>query len=133
MVGGLQDNMMVMARVWGHQGKALLTCVYRHQRQGAENSLSVTRFVFLSFKLIFIEIEARCLFSPRVSELSSSADQRAKKNKAEKYLRDPPSYWLTSSSSSGGERGEGGQGEEEDVGDCWRIGGERDFASWIQR
>ena len=86
MVGGLQDNMMVMARFWGQQGKALLTCVlYRHQRQGAENSLSVTRLGFLSFKSIFIEIEARCLFSPRVSELSSSADQRAKKNKTEKY------------------------------------------------
>ena len=63
--------MMVMAKVCGQQGKAPLTCAYRHQRQGAENSLSVTRFVFLSFKLIFIEIEARCLFSPRIGGLKS--------------------------------------------------------------
>ena len=66
----MEDSMMVMAKVW-QQGKALLTCAYRHQRQGAENSLSVTRLVFLSFKLIFIEIEARCLCSPRIGGLKS--------------------------------------------------------------
>ena len=71
MVGGLENNMMVIARVWGQQGKALLTCAHRHQRQGAENSLSVTRLVFLFFKLVFIEIEARCLFSPRIGVLKS--------------------------------------------------------------
>ena len=47
-LGDLENNMMVMARFWGQQGKALLTCAYRHQRQGAENSLSVTRLVFYS-------------------------------------------------------------------------------------